>query len=117
MNQDVVMRELGRTIRRVSRLVPKGRSVNKREFQAILDEILMCLHRNRKIPIEVLAEQTEGVLTALSSEYGQLPKDVRSWDTLIGYLYAKYLKALDQLWVSPPNLSMATTVKGAHAER
>jgi hypothetical protein len=97
MKQDVVMREIGWTIKRVLPLVPKDRNIKKSDFQAILDEILMCLHRNRKISIDAIAEKTEKVLSDMPNEYGQLPEDARSWEALIGYLYAKYLKELEQL--------------------
>ena len=56
MSEDDLMREVEWTIQRVLRLIPKDRDVGKADFQAILDEIVMCLHRNRKTPIEVIAE-------------------------------------------------------------
>ena len=90
-------RELGWTIKRVTRLIPKDRSITKREFGAMLDEIVTCLHRNRKVSIKSLAEKTEKILTELPNEYGKLPESSRSWEKLIGYLYAKYLKEVGQL--------------------
>jgi hypothetical protein len=97
MKQDVVTREIGWTLRRVLPLVPKDRDVKRSEFQAILDEILMCLHRNRKTGIDAIAEKTDKVLSDLAIEYGQLPEDSKSWESLIGYLYTKYLKELGHL--------------------
>ena len=97
MKQDVVQREIGWTINRVLPLVPKNRAVGKVDFQTILDEVLECLHRNRKISIETIAEKTQKVLSDMPNEYGQLPKNTKSWETFIGYLYAKYLKELGQL--------------------
>ena len=37
------------------------------------------------------------VISDMPNEYGQLPKDARSWELMIGYLYAKYLKELGRL--------------------
>ena len=97
MKQDVVKSEIGWTIGRVLPLVPKDRAVGKSDFQAILDEVLTCLHRNRKISIDTMAEKTTKVLSDMPNEYGQIPEDAKSWETFIGYLYAKYLKELGQL--------------------
>jgi hypothetical protein len=97
MDQDVMVREVGWTIKRVTRFIPKDRSITKSEFGAVIDEILRCLHRNRKISIESLAEKTEKILTELPNEYGRLPESDRSWEKLVGYLYIKYLKEVGQL--------------------
>jgi hypothetical protein len=57
----------------------------------------MCLHENTHIDIDVIAQKTRKVITDLPNEYGQLPRDARSWELMIGYLYAKYLKELGRL--------------------
>ena len=63
MKQDDVLREIGWTTKRVLRLVPKNRAVEKSDFQAILDEILRCLRRNRKTSIDEIAGKTHKILT------------------------------------------------------
>jgi hypothetical protein len=97
MSQDVAMREAEGVVRRVLRIVPKSRVVRKRDFEAILNEIVMCVHRNRKTAIDDINAKTEKVLTDMPNEYGTLPENYQSWEALIGYLYAKYLKLLGQL--------------------
>jgi hypothetical protein len=94
MKQNKLQGEIDRVVRRVLPLVPKDKAIEKKEFEAILNEILTCLHENTKIDIDVIAEKTRKVITDLPNEYGQLPKDARSWELMIGYLYAKYLKEL-----------------------
>jgi hypothetical protein len=77
--------------------VPKYKSVEKSEFQAILNEILACLHENTKINIDAIAQKTNKIISDLPNEYGRLPEDEKSWEALIGYLYAKYLKELGKV--------------------
>jgi hypothetical protein len=97
MKPDSTEREIGWTIKKVFRLIPKDRNIAKNDFEAILDEIVMSLHRNRKIPIEALAEKTSKVINDMPSEYGSLPKTLRTWEGLVAYLYQKYLKELGQV--------------------
>ena len=97
MKQDITERELCWTIKKVFRLIPKDRNIAKNDFEAVLKEIMMSLHRNRKIPIEALAEKTEKVVTDMPNEYGSFPKTLRTWEGLVAYLYQKYLKELGQL--------------------
>src|SRR4051812_10220454 len=96
MKKDALTSEVDWTIKRVSRLVPKDRRMKKNDFEAILNEIIMCLHRNRKLSIESLAEKTDKVVTDMPHEYGLLPEKDRSWEHLVGYLYGEYLKELGQ---------------------
>jgi hypothetical protein len=49
MNQDTAMRETEWVVKRVKPLVPKSGIVEKKDFEAILDEIVMGVHRNRRI--------------------------------------------------------------------
>jgi hypothetical protein len=82
---------------RVLPLVSTDKPVEKSEFEVILNEILTCLHENTQIDIDVIAQKTRKVITDLPNEYGQLPKDLRSWELMIGYLYAMYLKDLGRM--------------------
>jgi hypothetical protein len=85
MSDDAAMRETKWVIKRVMPLVPKNGVVAKAEFEAILDEIVMCVHRNRKISIDEVSAKTTKILTDLPDEYGTLPKHYQSWEALIGY--------------------------------
>src|SRR5262249_12709130 len=97
MRQGELKDEIERVVRRVLPLVPKDKAVEKSEFKVILNEILTCLHESTQIDINTIAQKTRKVLGDLPNEYGQLPKDARSWETVIGYLYAKYLKELGRI--------------------
>jgi hypothetical protein len=97
MKQGKLKIEIEQVITRILPLVPKDKAIEKSEFEVILNEILTCLHENTHIDINVIAQKTRKVLTDLPNEYGQLPKDARSWELMIGYLYAKYLKKLGRL--------------------
>jgi hypothetical protein len=97
MKPKAVKRDMERVVRRVLPLVPKHKAIEKSEFEVVLDEILTCLHENTKIGIDVIAQKTTKVLSDLPNEYGRLPEDASSWEALIGYLYAKYLKELGKL--------------------
>jgi hypothetical protein len=97
MKQDKRKDEIDRVVRRVLPLVPKDKAIEKSDFKVVLDEILTCLHENTQLDIDVIAEKTRKVIGDMPNEYGQLPKDVRSWELAIGYLYAKYLKELGRI--------------------
>jgi hypothetical protein len=97
MKQDKLQDDIDRVVRRVRPLVPKDKAVQKSEFKVLLDEILTCLNEDTQIDIDVIAQKTPKVITDLPNEYGQLPKDARSWEVVIGYLYAKYLKELGRM--------------------
>jgi hypothetical protein len=97
MKRQQFERETERVITRVLPLVPKDKAVEKGEFEAILNVILACVHENTKIRIDVIGQKTKQVISDLPKEYGRLPRDVKSWETLIGYLYGKYLKELRRL--------------------
>jgi len=89
--------EIDAVLTRVLPLVPKDKAIEKKQFEVILNEILTCLHENTKIDIDVIAQKTPKVITDVPNEFGQLPEDARSWELMIGYLYAKYLKELGRL--------------------
>ena len=97
MKEKELKPEIERVVTRVLPLVPKDKVVEKSDFEVVLMEILTCLHENTKVDIDAIAQKTSKVLSDLPNEYGHLPKDIRSWEVLIGYLYAKYLKELGRL--------------------
>jgi hypothetical protein len=90
-------REIGWTIKRVLRLAPKDRAFERREFEAMLEEIEACVCRNRGLNREAVRQKTSKVVEDLPTEYGPLPETMKSWEAFIAYLYAKYLKELGQL--------------------
>ena len=91
------LREAERVIRRVMKKVEKYDHIGKTEFEEILDKIIEQVHKNTGIEMARIGEETSTVLADLPNEYGQMPEDMKSWDALIGYLYAKYLKVLGVL--------------------
>ncbi|HLJ97305.1 MAG TPA: hypothetical protein VKU02_29365 [Gemmataceae bacterium] len=97
MKQEDLMHEIEGVVTRVLPLVPKDKAIGKSDFQVVLNEILACLHENTKIGIDAIAQKTNKVISDMPNEYGHLPEDTRSWETVIGYLYAKYLKELGRL--------------------
>jgi hypothetical protein len=97
MKQVKLTDDIEQVITRVFPLVPKDKAIEKGEFKVILDEIILCLHENTHLDLDVIAQKTRKVISDLPNEYGQLPKDARSWETVIGYLYAKYLKELGRI--------------------
>jgi hypothetical protein len=97
MQQEKLKQEMERVITRVLPLVPTDKAIEKSAFQVVLNEILTCLHENTKTSLDAIAQKTSKVLRDMPHEYGHLPEDARSWEALIGYLYAKYLKELGRL--------------------
>jgi len=97
MKQEDLQHDIERVVTRVLPLVPKGKAIEKSEFQAILNELLVCLHENTKLGIDSIAQKTNKVISDLPNEFGRLPEDAKSWETFIGYLYGKYLKELGML--------------------
>src|SRR5947209_7571921 len=97
MKDKKLKQEIERVVTRMLPLVPKDRVVAKSDFEVVLKEILTFLQENRKIDMDAIAQKTRKVLSDFANEYGRLPDDVRSWEVLIGYLYAKYLKELGLL--------------------
>jgi hypothetical protein len=97
MKQKDLKRVIERVVTRVLPLVPKDRAVGKGDFEAVLNEILTCLHENTKISIDAIAQKTGKVISDMPNEYGRLREDMRSWEAVIGYLYMKYLKELGKL--------------------
>ena len=97
MKPGKVEREVGQVVERVLPLAANHRRVGKKEFEEIHGEIITCLHENTQIGLDIITQKTDRVLRDLPNEYGVLPDAHKSWEALIGYLYAKYLKELGKL--------------------
>jgi hypothetical protein len=97
MDKRKIRRETERVVQKVRKLVNPDSPVNKKEFEAILDKIIEYVHLHTGSRVEDIASKTEIILRDLPHEYGQLHEEVRSWDTLISYLYIKYLKEIGHL--------------------
>jgi hypothetical protein len=90
------LKQMEQVIAKVLPLVPKTETT-KKEFEAILDRIIVCVHENTKVSKEDIGQKTNKIITDLPEEYGRLPEEARSWEALIAYLYSKYLKELGKL--------------------
>ncbi len=97
MKEENLKREIDQVIKRILPLVPSHSAVDKKEFERLHAEIVQCLHEKTELSVDAIAAKMDAVLMALPHEYGRLPEEQRSWEALIGYLYAKYLKELGKL--------------------
>ncbi len=97
MKQRKLEREIGQVVQRILPLTRKHPSIGKKEFEEIHAEIIKSLHENTKKGMDLITQKTARVIRDLPNEYGALPEEQRSWEALIGYLYAKYLKELGKL--------------------
>jgi hypothetical protein len=97
MDERRLKRETERAVRKVLRHAQRYETIGKQEFAAILDQVIVQVRRNTGLDLSVIGQQTQTVLHDLPHEYGQLPEATRSWEALIAYLYAKYLKELGVL--------------------
>ena len=84
-------------VHRAMKLVDTYDTIGKREFEAIHALILQSVQENTGIQMDDIAQKTDKVLRDLPKEYGQLDAPIKSWEALITYLYAKYLKELGLL--------------------
>ena len=100
MNERKIRRETERVVKKVRRLVQSHETIDKKEFETILDKVIEHVHSNTGLGMEIIGEKTETVLRDLPHEYGQLPAEARSWEALIAYLYTKYLRELGVLELS-----------------
>lgn len=87
-------RETEKVIKKIVRFMERYETIGKKEFEAILDQVIAHLHKNTGLDPEVIARHTRTVIQDLPNEYGHLSEEVRSWEAIIGYLYLKYLREL-----------------------
>lgn len=71
--------------------------IGKAEFEEILHKLVQQVHKNTGIDMARVAGATPTVISDMPREYGQLSNEQRSWEAMIGYLYAKHLQVLGVL--------------------
>ena len=91
------VRETEQVVRRVMQTVQKYDRIGKAEFEDVLHRVVQQVHKNTGIDMVRIAEATPAVIDDMPREYGQLNHEQRSWEAMIGYLYAKYLQVLAAL--------------------
>lgn len=77
--------------------VEKYDQIGKAEFEAILGEIVHEVQKSTGFERARVAAATPTVIDDMPREYGQLSGEHKSWDAMIGYLYAKHLQVLGEL--------------------
>ncbi len=97
MTDRQIKRETERVVRKVLRYVKSQSTIGRQEFGVIVSKIADHVHKNTGVSKSVISRKTEKVLADLPYEYGQLSEDMRSWETMISYLYMKYLRELKVL--------------------
>lgn len=88
------MRELDRVVAKVIKTVDAADTVDKQTFERLLDGVIVQIAKNRRMDINQVAVATEQVVAEMPEEYGQLADEMKSWETLIAFLYLKYQKVL-----------------------
>lgn len=91
------VRETEQVVRRVMKTVEKYDRIGKSEFEDILHKVVQQVHRNTGIDMARVARATPTVINDMPREYGQLNIEQRSWEAMLGYLYAKHLQVLGVL--------------------
>ena len=87
-------RETAKVVKRVLKTAAKYDSIGKAEFEAILRKVMQQVQKNTGVEPGEIARTTDKVIEDMPKEYGQLGEAERSWETMIAYLYNKYLKEL-----------------------
>lgn len=97
MDEQRLKRQTRKVVQEVVQLAESYEVIGKKEFEIILSTILEHVAADTGTSREKVAEKTDKVLRDLPQEYGGLNADLRSWEALATYLYAKYLKELGVL--------------------
>jgi hypothetical protein len=97
MNDRQQVRDMEQVVRRVMKTVEKYNSIGKAEFEQILRKVVQQVQKNTGLDLGRIAEATPTVIDDMPREYGQLSNEQRSWEAMIGYLYAKHLQVLGVL--------------------
>lgn len=87
-------RELDRVVTKVIKTVESAQAVDKQTFERLLDGVIVQVARNRRLDINQVALATDQVITAMPEQYDQLADEMKSWETLIAFLYLKYHQVL-----------------------
>jgi hypothetical protein len=90
-------RDMEQVVHRVMKSVAKYDKIGKAEFEAILGEVVHEVQKRTGFDRARVAAATPTVIDDMPREYGQLSNEQRSWDAMIGYLYAKHLQVLGVL--------------------
>ncbi len=93
MEHDPV-RDMEQVVRRVMKTVTKYDKIGKAEFEAVLREVVHEVQKRTGFDRARVAAATPKVIDEMPREYGQLSSEERSWEAMIGYLYAKHLQVL-----------------------
>jgi len=68
--------------------------IGKEQFEIILDKVIHQVRKNSKIDQISIKALTPQVIEDMPREFGQLNQEERSTESLIAYLYNKYLQEL-----------------------
>lgn len=88
------LKEIEKLIDSSYKKIEKSDLSNKEQFKSILDYVISCVSKNRRIARVKVAEKTEGVIDALAEYLKQTPEDQRSWAGTITFLYIKFHRVL-----------------------
>ena len=88
------MRELDRVVAKVIKTVDAADAMDKQTFERLLDGIILQIAKNRRMDVNQIATATDQVIAEMPDEYGQLADEMKSWETLIAFLYLKYQQVL-----------------------
>lgn len=91
------VRDMEQVVRRVMKSVEKYDKIGKAEFEAILGQVVQEVQKSTGFDRDRVSAATPKVIDDMPREYGQLSNEQRSWDAMIGYLYAKHLQVLGVL--------------------
>ena len=97
MNERQIRRDTEKVVRKVFRIVQKQDTIGKQEFEAVNRKVIEYVSKHTGIAMEEVVAKMNVVIKDLPQEYGQLDPTLKSWETLIAYLYTKYLKELGML--------------------
>lgn len=88
------MRELDRVVAKVLKVVDAADAMDKQTFERLLDGVIVQVAKNRRMDIDQVAIATDRVIAEMPEDYGQLADEMKSWETLIAFLYLKYQQVL-----------------------
>jgi len=90
-------REMEKVVTRVMETAEKYDQIGKKEFEDILHKIMQQVEKNTSADPDKIIEVTTKVIDDMPNEYGKLSEKDRSMESMIAYLYGKYLKELGVL--------------------
>jgi hypothetical protein len=91
------IRETEKVVRRVMKTAEKFDRIGKEQFEIILDKVIHQARKNSKADQDEIEALTPQVIEDMPREYGRLNAEQRSTESLIAYLYNKYLQELGLL--------------------